>query len=214
MLSKLKIKNWKNIWNGGFTLTELIVVMAVASIMLTAVIIQQNKWNQKLILDTEAYELAMMIRQAQIYSLGVREYTAGTGDKFGLGYGVLFTMRAALSNRAIFFADRDNDGKYDTSPQEELINETKYFTRGPKVVEICHNTVSNCTNHPSTGYSRVNITFFRPSPEAKFAFIKNNGSDFTPGTTISAVFLKIRFDDGRPGESVVRIDSNGQISVQ
>ena len=73
----------------GFTLVELIVVMSIATVIMTALIIQQSKWNDRLTVNTQAYELALMIRQAQIYSLGVREDMAGGGG-FDVGYGVYF----------------------------------------------------------------------------------------------------------------------------
>ena len=109
--SKLKIENCKLKISAkrGFTLIELIVVMTIATIITTALVVQQSKWSDQLAVNTQAYELALMIRQAQIYSLGVKEYTAGTGDKFNTGYGIHLDKSA--SNQYIFFADKNINKK-------------------------------------------------------------------------------------------------------
>jgi prepilin-type N-terminal cleavage/methylation domain-containing protein len=99
--SKLKIKGFtptpKSLVS-GFTLTELIVVITIATIITTALVFQQAKWNDNLAVSTQAYDLALMIRQAQIYSLGVKEDNSATGDKFNIGYGIYFTQNNLIFN--------------------------------------------------------------------------------------------------------------------
>src|SRR3989344_9039724 len=115
----------------GFTLVELLVVMSIFTIITTALVIQQSKWSDRLALKTQIYELALNLRQAQINSLGVREYTTGTGDKFNLGYGIYFDQNNL--NQYMFFADKDGDKEYDVG---EVV-ETKTFTRGVTINRFC-----------------------------------------------------------------------------
>src|SRR4030042_5264351 len=132
IFSKLKILNLRlkiPSKQAGFSMTELIVVMAIASVIMTTIVVQQSQWNKRLAVNTQAYELALMIRQAQIYSLGVKEYTAGAGDKFDIGYGVHIGRTGPLSDKYILFADKDKDLLYD-DPVEKI--EEKVFKRKVK----------------------------------------------------------------------------------
>jgi prepilin-type N-terminal cleavage/methylation domain-containing protein len=117
--------------NAGFTLVELLVVISIATIILTALIIQQSTWNDTLSLRTQNYELSLILRQAQVHSLGVREDTSGSGDKFGIGYGVYFDHNQR--DRYLYFADRNGDGNYDPS---ELV-ETYFLKRGVTLDKFC-----------------------------------------------------------------------------
>jgi prepilin-type N-terminal cleavage/methylation domain-containing protein len=190
----------------GFTLVELMVVITIVTIITTAVVVQQNSWNDSLVVSTQAYELALMIRQAQIYSLGVREDVAGSGDKFNVGYGVHFD---STKTRYIFFADRDSGGganeKYDSSPNEAV--ETKTFTRGVTIDRICgiKGGGENCSNP----LSKIDISFFRPDTKANISFL-NGGGNAAPGFGPPAtIYLK------SPGgkQYKVKVETNGQISV-
>jgi len=187
-----------SISRAGFTLVELIVVMAIATIIMTTLVIQQNKWNDSLTVSTQAYELALMIRQAQVYSLGVREDTAGTGDKFNVGYGVYFDTD---NTRYIFFADRDGNMKYDSG---EAI-ETKTFTRGVTIKNVCGNT--KCFFTGSGSLRRANISFFRPETGANIKLTNTGGNRADdPPVTIS-----LKSIGGKV--SSVKVEINGQVSI-
>ncbi len=223
---KLKIKNYKR-WASssypgprrclsgesrkGLTLIELIVVMTIATIIMTSLVVQQGKWNDELAVRTQAYELALMIRQAQIYSLGVREDTGGAGgDKFNIGYGMHIDTRGAANDRYIFFADRDGDKKYSGSGEDI---ENKVFTRGVTVNKVCNGSLSiplpsNCGTGPSAARA-VDISFFRPLPNAYIKFLDNGGSvvPLSP-----PAFLKVQSAGGQT--VVIKVETNGQISIQ
>ena len=176
----------------GFTLIELIVVMAIASVIMTALVIQQSNWNDSLIVNTQTYEMALMIRQAQVYGLGVKEYIAGTGDKFNIGYGVYFDSDPT---RYIFFADKNGDKNYDSGEEVEI----KTLNRGVTISKLCGNTPENCS-----GLSSVNVLFFRPEPKANISFSPVSG--FIPPATIY-----LQSPGGKMG--ILKIEANGQVSV-
>src|SRR3989344_2801174 len=148
---EVRVTKWSG-RSGGFTLIELLVVIGIATVLMTALIFKQNGWNDQLSVNTQAYEMVLMIRQAQIYSLGVREYSAGTGDKFNLGYGIYLDQDNL--NQYVFFADKDGDQKYDVGEAVE----TKTFTRGVTINRFCGlNTGGNTSasvNPPAIIYLR------------------------------------------------------------
>lgn len=187
--------------NKGFTLVELIVVMAIAVTLITALVVQQNKWNDSLTVNTQAYELVLMIRQAQIYSLGVREYRPGSGDKFDIGYGVYFDSD---HSRYIFFADKNGNKIYDASLGESV--EVKTFTRGVTIDKICglRSGVETC----ASPLDSVNASFFRPEPKAIIVF-SNSGGNPAPGFSSPAtIYLKSIGNK----KYKITIEASGQIS--
>lgn len=188
----------------GFTLMELTVVMLVATVILVSLVVQNNKWNDHLTVSTQAYELALMIRQAQIWSLGVREDVGGSGDKFNVAYGVYFDEDNSF-DRYTFFADRDRDNRYD-APSEAI--ETKHFTRGVLINRFCGTGGGqSCTT--SGSLDNLTVLFFRPNTSANIYFRNNGGGNVNGISAPARVYL--RSLGGK--ESLVTIDTNGQVSV-
>lgn len=172
--------------------------------MITSLIIQQSKWNDHLTVDIQTYELVLMIRQAQIYSLGVREYTAGTSDKFNVGYGVYLDANNA---RYIFFADGNRNQRYDAG---EAI-ETRTFVRGVTIDRFCGLSpvgVERC--FPDAGnIDRLHISFFRPEPKANILLLNSGGNPSSSVNPPAIIYLK------SPGNKQYKItvESNGQVSI-
>lgn len=187
----------------GFTLVELLVVVSIATLLLTAMVFQQNKWNDRLAVNTQIYELGLMLRQAQVFGLGVKEYTGGTGDKFDKAYGV--HIDTGTPDRYYFFADADKDGRFDTG---ELI-ETKMLTRGVTLNRVC-GTVSGTQSCSTSGALRqISITFLRPEPKATIKFLNNGGNELP--TYGSPADIYFRSQNGT--ENNVRVNANGYISI-
>ena len=183
----------------GFTLIELMVVMSIATIMITIFTIQQSNWNDQLAVNTQAYEMVLMIRQAQIYSLGVREDIGGTGDKFNVGYGIY--MNQGNVNQYIFFADRDGDQKYDSG--EAL--ETKTFSRGVTIKDVCGST--NCFFVGGGPLWQASISFFRPETKANIKLLNNGDNPVdNPPVIIKLISPKRK-------EANITVETNGQISI-
>lgn len=178
--------------------------MAIATIIMTAVVVQQNKWNENLSLRSQAYEVALMIRQAQIYSLGVREDVDNTAaDKFNVGYGLYFSLIG--SEKIVFFADRDNDKEYD--PDEKI--EEKKLKGGVKIEEVCRVNLEPSCSHGMTGNTKpkqVSILFLRPDPKAHLSFRSASGVLSTGGPAYLVLSLN-------GSKAVVKVEDNGQISV-
>jgi prepilin-type N-terminal cleavage/methylation domain-containing protein len=58
--------------NQGFTLIEMVVVLGIFAILTSVTIYNYGDFNDNIILTNLSYEVALEIRQAQVYSLGVR----------------------------------------------------------------------------------------------------------------------------------------------
>jgi prepilin-type N-terminal cleavage/methylation domain-containing protein len=192
--------------NKGFTLLELIVVMSIATIIMTTLVIQQDSWNDSLVVNTQAYELALMIRQAQVYSLGVREdisAPSGTVDKFNVSYGVYMDQNHL--DRYVFFVDRNGNKIYDSGPPDEAI-EIKTFNRGVLIKDVCGNK-GKC--FPGIGpLEQASILFFRPKTEAIISLLNFGGNP----VDVPPVVIRLTSPKGKI--SSVKVEANGQVSIQ
>jgi prepilin-type N-terminal cleavage/methylation domain-containing protein len=181
----------------GFTLIELMVVIALTTIMASVFLLGRNQYNEKLNLKTQTYALAGLIRQAQGYSLGVR----ADAGQFGVSYGV-FVSRATPSS-IIFFADRNKNAKYDSG--EEIENYT--MSDGVQVGDLCGYAggSENCI-----GVNDLTVTFNRPDPSAVVSMLNNGGNPIAGRTPPGVIHLEAPSGLG----TVVSVDSTGQVSIQ
>jgi prepilin-type N-terminal cleavage/methylation domain-containing protein len=180
----------------GFTLIELLVVTALIIIISTVVLINNNKFGGVVQLENYAYDVALTIREAQVYGISVQRYG---GSNFSVGYGMHFDMGSPTSY--VLFADAASTGIYTTG---ELVNSTT-ITRGYYIKSLCvtdssPTPVKTCS--PST--TSIDVLFVRPEPDA---YIRANG--------LSGTFRSADIVLASPqGETMaVSVYSNGQITV-
>ncbi len=88
--------------NSGFSLLEIIVVMAIIAIMVTVFVPGQSKNRDKKALILETEQVANDIRSARSYTFNTTSFN-GSGPPAG-GFGIHFTKD---SNSYIIFADKD-----------------------------------------------------------------------------------------------------------
>jgi prepilin-type N-terminal cleavage/methylation domain-containing protein len=72
----------------GFTLIELLVVTAILVIVSGLVLANHSRFGGKILLQNLAYDMALSVRQAQVYGISVRQFGAGT---YSAGYGIRFS---------------------------------------------------------------------------------------------------------------------------
>lgn len=185
-------------FNRGLSLIELLVTIAVITIITTILLVNHSRFSGKILLTNLAYEVALSVRQAQVYGLGSKESPIGSSN-FNVGYGVHF--ESANPTYFIFFADLNNNHRYDSA--NELLQRYK-IRYGNRVSDFCSVTsggVSQCSSQGAISY--LDISFVRPNPDA---FIFTN-----VGSSYRSAFLTVSSAQGFTKS--VTVYSTGQISV-
>ncbi len=189
-------KKYQDHIHNGFTLAELIIVIAIIAIISTLTLFNNAKLNSSVLLSNTAYEISLIIRDAQV---------SGIGSKVRLDGGVATTSNQGvyidISNNAeqiIFFADKNSDNQYDIGEENQIYNiENK---RAGKILSICTLTGAQNETCSTSNISELNILFKRPNPEAYFYY--KNGANLEPHLTGYAV-INIGFDGGECKSIVV-----------
>lgn len=219
-------KNKKN--NRGVTMIELTVVLLIFIIISGMTIFNYSKFNTSMSTQNLADDVALSVRRAQGYAIGVR---GASSSIFNSGYGVHFTSKGYSAGSEyrgseksfVLFADisANNLYNYNTyngcgSPEStdeciEILNilssdkiSSVYINYGTGTQELV----------PSIG--SVDIVFKRPNPEPVFCF-RNDDARTTcdkTGSQISNARINITNTyNGQTTNRSVTITNNGQISV-
>jgi len=187
--------------NKGFTIVELIVSIGIFAFMTALLLAKYGNFNQGVLLNNLAYDIALTIRNAQSYGLNVKS-ASRSSNEFLYPYGVYFDTSTGKDTSFIFFTDRNSDGLYTESSNpatKDLIISKTSITRGSKISTIYRD---NNTNNSLTS---LNITFKRPDPNA---IIKANGAT---GTLYPNAQIRVMAIDGTYRD--INVSSVGQISV-
>lgn len=184
----------------GFTLIELLVSIAIITVITSVVLVNHNRFNGSIFLGNLSYDVALSVRQAQIYGLSVREF----GGSFNIGYGVHFDDATPTS--FFIFADIDRNQRYNVAT--DSIVETLTITRRNAISKFCAtpfgiNQTEKCTDS-GTPISTLDIAFNRPDPEA---VITDNF-----GLSYASARIEVMSEEGETRNVVV--EGTGQISVQ
>lgn len=173
----------------GFTLIELLVVIAIFSMMTGLILANYSGFDSSIVLENTAYEVALEIRQAQSFGLGVRQ-AVSVNDVFP-AYGVKIpTLSATPVREAFLFSDipptgfPTGDGRYDggefcvpgSGECVEKLMMQKYY-----VYALCGNvkkhlgagtvfrTTADVASSGASAYcdkESLEILFTRPDPDA------------------------------------------------
>ncbi len=82
------------------------LVIGIFGILTSVVIFNYGNFNSNIIMSNLAYEVALEIRQAQVYSLGVKGTGEGLGSStFNTRYGVFFDLNSENDFRFLSFSD-------------------------------------------------------------------------------------------------------------
>ena len=158
-----KVKSQKSKVNQGFTFVELIVVIAIFSIMAGIVIFNARDFGDSIALQNLAQDIALQLKKAQNDGSSGRFNIGFTGYPMSkISYGLQFNTTEYT--QFSYFADLDNDGtlrsnNFCGTGGYECI---KIFSipNGDKISNLCVNQGSSC------GLSSVDITFTRPNLNA------------------------------------------------
>lgn len=186
----------------GFTLIELLAVTAIITIVSAVVLANNNKFGGSVLLQNLTYDIALSIRQSQVYGISVRSFN-GT---FSAAYGMHF--QAAQGNAApiyVLFADLDGNGIYNPG---ELVQSTT-VGQGYVLSGLCVTPVSGVEQCGTS----LDITFKRPEPDACISL--NGTSPMVNGICTGGMqSARIEVTSPQNQKKNILIEVNGQISVQ
>lgn len=182
----------------GFTLIELLIVISIIGIITSTVVFQHRDASDGLNLDNAANTLALEIRKAQAYGLGVRKFggflDAEEGDEYKAGYGV-YVDKINYRGSVTFFADHPSDGergRYDAGSDVGITDVS--FLGDVEIVGITAD---------SSSVSSASIVYVRPEPDAKL---------FAGGNFVAEITITLKSPQDKKLNVV--INKEGQVSVQ
>lgn len=224
-------KKYKNFYTSGTTLVELMVVIFIFVIITGVTIFNYGKFNSSISIQNLADDIALTVRRAQSYAIGVRGYD----ESFIGGYGIHFSPKSLVvgqeykgSNKSfVLFTDlgatpsaRNQKYNYPSSydgcgtpaPGNECI-EILNILSTDSISGITIFEGSSPTTVPTDG--SVEILFYRPNPEPVFCYrsdITDTSCDLS--SAISSVKIRIsNITNGQTVSKTVTVSNNGQISV-
>ena len=201
----------------GFTMIELLMVLAIFTVLTLVVMYKYSEFNSSTIMSNMAYEAALAVRQAQVYSLGVRGIS-GNND-FEKRYGVYFNTQTNNKDFILFMDGKLNNSNLnglcdgsdsnvncgacvnDECMEKNSLNRDIYFERVcvSESLDPIDKSTGECTD-PAPVVNEVSITFDRPNPDS----LVNNERYKNVG-----IVLKNSFGNQRG----IIVRNTGQISV-
>ncbi len=209
----------------GFTLVEMIVVLAIIIIITTIALLGQSSFNRSMILTDTAYTIAFSIREAQALGISSRTF-AGTQDA---GYGVHFGNLSPTSYK--LFADTHPIAPGDTqypgicpghpnvpasNPEakpgdciqtlESEVVRTYSLNNGFRISGFCgrqSNGVPLCNG----ALDSLNIVYLRPNTQSVITGVNGNIR-----TALQDATIRISSPDGTT-ERCIYVSKVGQVSV-
>lgn len=209
----------------GFTLVEMLVSLAIMTLIMTVAVTGQSSYNRSILLNDTAYTVALSLRQAQSYGLSSRK--AGTFQN--AGYGIYLTDSGLTSYR--LFADTSSpvsnpppawcppnsistpDSKpgnclYDSTGPPDITIQVYSFSRGFSFSKFC-GKVGPTTNCSGSGLSTLNIEFIRPNNKT---IITGRMAITGAKTKYDCAELWVK-DPTSAAVKIVRVSSLGEISI-
>ena len=180
----------------GFSLVELMVSIGIVVLVLSIVVTRQQSFNGAVLLRSQAYELALAIREIQQSALSA--VSDGSGE-FREAQGVMF--REGEDNRFRLFRDQDGNGFYSNGEDigAPAVLDPRFEIRS---IEL---GLSNSDD--------LAVVFRRPNFDALF-FTGPNSQNIT--ATQAIITIGLRGGSGTVcGEDIrqIGIKNTGQISV-
>ena len=171
----------------GYTITELLVVVAIITLMTSLILPNWRSGERSLALERTASQIGQNIRRVQELAMRAQAFTCQTGSISG--YGVFFTT--ASPNSYILFAECNGTNAYEAGI--DAIVEVAPMETGIALQDIVLDGV------PGTAAS---IVFLPPSP---LVFLK-------PGNP-SEIQVVLERTDGASGMRTVTTSSKGVIDI-
>ena len=190
MINKIFSPIWKDASQSGFTIIELLTVIAIILFLSAMVFANYHAGDNELSLELEANNVAADIRKVQEMGLSAPE-VPGFADQIIGGYGVYFTSAAGSNESYSFFVDNNPlNGQFDPGPGGDTVLQTISLDANYYIASVDTNAVS--------------ILFVPPEPSTKITG--------TAGNLAQATILIASRNDPSLTRSIV-VDKAGLIYV-
>lgn len=183
----------------GFSLIELLVSVSIIVLVMGVVIARQDSYNGSVLLRSQAYEVALQIRDIQLSAVSA----IGSAGQFRDVVGLYFSTIGDEGERYLTFRDADGDFFYTSGEEFGKANnlDKRFEINEIRLIEGSVRTVDD-----------VSVVFERPNFDALFY------TDSDEPSSASAIEIDVRLK-GTTGNEVsevrtVEITRTGQITVQ
>lgn len=206
----------------GFTLVEMIVVLAIIVTITMIALVGQASFNRSLLLTDTAYTIALSIRQAQSLGLSSRAFSgvqdAGYGVHFSSADPGAYTIFADISPAAPGSSLGGACGGHEASSGPEArpgnclfdsateVLQEYTLNRGFEISDIC-GTINGTKNCISSNVTSANIVFQRPNTSSQLVITM--GSSEHPASCIE---VEVSTRDGDASRTI-RVTELGEVSV-
>lgn len=186
-------KNHKKV-NAGFSLLEMMVVLAIIIIVTAVVLSSLPSFRDNISIDLVASQVATIIREGQVYGVAQKQATAPAGSA-NISYG----LRLVPGTKS-FFLYGDTDGNDIMTSDAE--KEQEYSLPGDIVI-------SNVSGDDQVSRT-IDVLFPRRYPEPQFWICVGP----TSSCQLQSSFVIIQLHSDRLNrDKLVKIWKNGQIST-
>ena len=199
----------------GMTLVELMVVLAIFLIVAGLTIFDYGRFRSSVSLQNLSDDVALSIRRAQNYAIGVRN----SSSSFANGYGIHFNTalpvsgdaRAGSSKRFIIFNDLNANKRYDYPGSSSALCNATTLQDGDECIDMLNITTDDiiyqiCPNGLNCGSGNVCITFIRPNPDATICINGDCSSYSNVGIVVK--------NNQTGNTKTISVSSIGQISIE
>ncbi len=218
------LKKHRSVSPRGFTLVEMVVVLAIIVIITTVALLGQSSFNQSLILTDTAYTVAFSIRQAQSQGLSSQRF----GSLQNAGYGI--HVVSGVTDSYILFADilpvspgsglsggicagHTASSGLDAKPGDCLytngteLSQRYTFNKGFTLSSFCGTDLVGVERCSGTYFDSLDVTFLRPNTQATILGVRSGVV-----TALASASFHITTPNGL-GERCVTVNKVGQVSV-
>jgi prepilin-type N-terminal cleavage/methylation domain-containing protein len=197
----------------GFTLVEMMISIAIFTMITGIVIFNHGKFNSAIVVTNLAYEVALAVREAQVYGLAVKQDDPNTSTEYA--YGVHFDTTSDENKKVMYiFADKNDNQQFEYNPSNGcdggLLTECqeKIEIRGDVEISSLKTAASNDNNYDTR--DELTILFLRPNP---VAIIRDGDNPEMTTNGRQRAIIELQSTKAEKSKEIL-VELSGQISVQ